>query len=88
MTQSPNIEKIYPSIISDLMNYIETIKSRDKNSALIDIIADYSIKNDIDVEVVGDAIKNDVYFKSFIEKDCKHHKLLIAEENEKEMDTW
>ena len=72
-TYNPALEDSYPFIIGDLMVYIERIKKLDKSSALLDIIMDYSIKNGFEPELVGDAIANDVYFKSFVEKDCRAH---------------
>ena len=72
-TYNPALEDSYPCIIGDLMVYIERIKKLDKSSALLDIIMDYSIKNGFEPELVGDAIANDVYLKSFVEKDCRAH---------------
>lgn len=72
-TYNQALEDSYPFIISDLMVYIERIKKLDKSSALLDIIMDYSIKNGFEPELVGDAIANDVYLKSFVEKDCRAH---------------
>jgi hypothetical protein len=72
-TYNPALEDSYPFIIGDLMVYIERIKKLDKSSALLDIIMDYSIKNGFEPELVGDAIANDVYLKSFVEKDCRAH---------------
>lgn len=68
-----NIDEKYAIIVNDILQYIEKIKSKDKNAALIDIIMDFSLKKDISVDVIGDAIANDIYFKSFIEKDLNFH---------------
>ena len=51
----------------------DNIKKTDKSISLLDIIIDFSFKRDISVECIGDAISEDVYFKSFIEKDFEMH---------------
>lgn len=63
----------YPYLINEIMNFIIKIKKKDPDQSLIDIIYDYSFKNEIDIELIGDAISEDVYFKSFIEKDLQFH---------------
>ena len=70
------LQSQYPYIIADVLRYIEIVKgSGDTISSLIDIIMDYCEKNSASVDVVGDAIQSDVYFKSFIEKDCQLHNI-------------
>lgn len=86
LPDSISLEENYPFIVNDVMKYIEKIKSGGDESSLIEIIMDYCIKNDTPVELVGDAISNDVYFKSFIEKDCELHKIFKTENNS--IDEW
>ena len=71
-----NLEDTYPFIVNDIIKYIDDVKSFDKTTNLIDIIMDYSLKKNIEPELIGDAIMTDVYFKSFIEKDCELHRML------------
>lgn len=87
-TYNPELEDSYPFIISDLMVYIETIKKRDKGASLIDIIMDYSIKNGYEPELVGDAIANDIYLKSFVEKDCQVHGFFGTQQETEELEDW
>lgn len=70
----------YPFLVSDIMEYITTIKQNDKSISLLEAIVDYGFKNNITVESIGDAIKDDNYFKSFIEKDCRTSGLIASEE--------
>lgn len=82
------LEDSYPFIISDLMAYIEKIKRNDRCSFLIDIIMDYSIKNGFDPEMIGDAIANDVYFKSFVEKDCRVNGIIGVNKCKTDIGNW
>jgi len=73
------IEEQYSILISKIMKHIEMVKKAGSKEALIEIVMDYTAKNNIEIELVGDAINSDVYFKSFIEKDCEFHKILRTE---------
>lgn len=77
-----NIEDVYPFLVNDIMKYIELTKSNDRYISLMDIMLDYSMKKDISVEMIGDAIASDEYFKSFIEKDCEMHRILLTEKRD------
>lgn len=79
-------EEQYPFLVNEIMKHIEEIKKDDPDIALIDIIFDYAFRNGIDVELVGDAISTDVYFKSFIEKDCELHRIFKSDNNQ--MQDW
>jgi hypothetical protein len=80
-------EDEYPFLVNEVMKHISAIKKDDPTIALLDIIYDYCFKNGIAVELVGDAIASDVYFKSFIEKDCQLHRILPGLE-EQSLDEW
>lgn len=71
----PDVSKEYkdtenPVILKDLMEYIDKIKSNDRETSIMEIIIDYSFKNNYDVDHMGDIIASDEYFKSFVEADC------------------
>lgn len=83
------LEEQYPDLINEIMQHIESVKRRDKNkdfNSLIEIISDFAAKKDIEIDLVADAINSDVYFKSFIKKDCEVHGILETED--KSIDTW
>lgn len=82
-----DLDKVYPYLVNDVLKYIEKIKQIDKTVAIIDIIMDYSRHNDIDYEMIGDAIASDVYLKSFIEKDCQVNHIHGFESNH-DMGEW
>lgn len=81
-------ENNYPYLIEKLMEYILKIKTdeRNKDLSMIDIIMDFSFKNSLDVELIGDAIRSDSYLKSFIEKDCEVHGILKS--SIQEIEEW
>lgn len=82
------LEDCYPTIITGLLKYIDEIKKLDntKECALIDIIMDYSSKQNIDVEVIGDAVRSDEYFKSFIESDCLSRNIILSDKQS--LENW
>lgn len=59
----------YPALINDILKYITKVKSKDKTLSFMDIIMDYSVKTNTELEEIGDAISTDNYFKALIEKD-------------------
>jgi len=81
-----NNEEYYPFLVNQVLSYIESIKKDDKETSLLDIIMDFAIKNGIDPQIVGDAIHNDVYLKSFIEKDCELHGIIKS--NMDQIEQW
>jgi len=81
-----DIESSYPIILREVMLHIEKIKKTDSESSLFDIIIDFCFKNELQVELVGDAIQSDSYFKAFIEKECAVNGLLKLKE--REMEKW
>lgn len=66
-------ESTYPRIINDLLRYIELNRL---DEPLVDTIVQYSFDKKIDLMLIGDAIKDDEYFKMYIERDSEHHNLL------------
>lgn len=74
-------EDDYPVVINDLIRYIEYVKGREPDLSLLDIIMDYGFKKSMDLRLLGEIISTDVYFKSFIEKDCELHDLIDSETN-------
>ena len=82
------LEDYYPIIIAELLKYIDEIKNNDekKECALIDIIMDFAHKQNIDVEVIGDAVRSDVYLSSFIESDCLSRHIILSEKQS--LDNW
>jgi hypothetical protein len=74
-------EEQYPFIVNNLIKYIQKIKETEKTISLVDIIMDYCFKFNIEIELIGDAISSDLYFKSFIEKDCEINKIFKTKKN-------
>lgn len=81
------IEDTYPLLVTEIMAYIEKVKAKEKDTSLIDIIADFGRRNAIEMDLIGDAISSDVYFKSFIQKDCELHRYFKSD-IENSLDEW
>lgn len=79
-------EEQYPFLVHDIIAYIDEIKKTEKHTSLVDVIIDFAFKKDIDIEAIGDAISDDVYFKSFIEKDCELHNIFRTDNVQ--LDEW
>ena len=88
MSETKKFEDGYPFIVQAVMKYIDEVKSQGSDAALIDIITDFCFKNNLEVELVGDAISSDVYFKSFIEKDCQLHRYFRVDGDAEQLDEW
>jgi len=81
-----DVETAYPIIVQEVMKYIEEVKKTDSETSLFDIILDFCFKKELEIELVGDAIQSDVYFKTFIEKDCQMNGMMKIKE--REMEEW
>ena len=81
-------ELSYPVLLSELMIFIEKIKKEDTELALVDIIVEFAFQNGIEVELIGDAISEDNYFKSFIKKDCEFRKIFLIPDAPKNLKEW
>lgn len=66
-------DKYYPTMLNELLNYIIKIKQNDKEISIMDLILEYSMRNSLELELIGDAISTDEYFKNIIEKDLEFH---------------
>jgi len=59
----------YPEIVNAVMKHIIEHKNEDTSIGMIDLVNDFCLKKNVPVEIVGDAIASDVYFKQFLESD-------------------
>ena len=65
--------KAYPVLINTLLKYIISIKEKDKETSIMDLILEFSMRNSLDIELIGDAISTDEYFKRILTKDLELH---------------
>lgn len=65
--------KTYPMMLNTLLKYIINIKEQDKETSIMDLILEFSMRNSIDIELIGDAISTDEYFKGILSKDLEKH---------------
>lgn len=61
----------YPVLINKLLKYIIYIKEQDKETSIMDLILEFSMRNSLDIELIGDAISTDEYLKNIISKDLE-----------------
>ncbi len=61
----------YPILLNTLLKYITNIKEQDKQISIMDLILEYSMRNSLDIELIGDAISTDEYFKNILAKDLE-----------------
>ncbi len=64
-------DRYYARVVNDVLNFVLSEKSKNYAMSLVDIITSYCFKNDLEPELVGDAISQDFYFKRLIEQDLK-----------------
>lgn len=57
-------------IMSQLLEYIELAKSGDSDLSFAEIIIDFSITKDIDLQLISETINDDIYFKKMLMNDC------------------
>lgn len=63
---------IYPEIVNDLLKYLVSVKPTDKESSILDLILEYSIKTNMELELLGDAISTDDRVKNLIAKELEN----------------
>lgn len=66
----------YPMLLNELLKYLTEKKEQDKDISLLDLIMEYSMRNSVDLDLIGDAISTDVYLKNLIEKDLEYHNFI------------
>lgn len=64
-------QELYPVLLNKILKYIIKVKEFDKETSMLDLILEYSMRNSLDIELVGDAISTDDYFKNILQKDLE-----------------
>lgn len=65
--------KTYPVLLNTLLKYIIDKKEKDRETSIMDLILEYSMRESLDIELIGDAISTDEYFKNILTKDLEIH---------------
>lgn len=63
--------KTYPVLLNTILKYIICKKEADKETSIMDLILEYGMRNSLDIELIGDAISTDEYFKNILTKDLE-----------------
>lgn len=71
----------YPLLLNLLLKHIKDVKTKDNTLSYMDIIMDYSLKNNVELEYIGDAISTDDYFKALLQKDLEKSKFIKVEKH-------
>ena len=64
-------QEVYPILLNKLLKYIIKIKEVDKEISIMDLLLEYSMRNSLELELIGDAISTDEYFKNIVQKDME-----------------
>ena len=64
-------QEVYPILLNKLLKYIIKVKEVDKEISIMDLLLEYSMRNSLDLELIGDAISTDEYFKNIVQKDME-----------------
>ena len=64
-------QELYPVLLNKILKYIIKVKESDKETSMLDLILEYSMRNSLDIELIGDAISTDEYFKNILQKDLE-----------------
>ena len=64
-------QEVYPILLNKLLKYIIKVKEVDKEISIMDLLLEYSMRNSLELELIGDAISTDEYFKNIVQKDME-----------------
>ena len=64
-------QEVYPILLNKLLKYIIKVKEVDKEISIMDSLLEYSMRNSLELELIGDAISTDEYFKNIVQKDME-----------------
>ena len=87
-TNIQNIEDQYPILLSELISFIDKLKNNDKEKVLsvVDMIIEFAHKYDFEIDLIGEAISSDEFFKEYIKKDCEARNIIPT--NITKMNNW
>ena len=64
-------DTVYAKIANEVLKFVLKEKERNNTLSIVDLITSFCFKKNLEVEMVGDAISQDFYFKKLIETDLK-----------------
>ena len=64
-------DTVYAKIVNDVLKFVLKEKTKDSSLPIVDLITSYCFKKNLEIEMVGDAISQDFYFKQLIDRDLK-----------------
>lgn len=64
-------DNVYARITNDVLKFVMREKSKNSSLSIVELITSFCFVKNLEIELVGDAISQDFYFKQLIETDLK-----------------
>ena len=74
MSSDTSLDLVYSKIIKNVLDYIRLKRLAKNSDSILDLIFSFAFENNLDLELVGDAISQDINFKELIQKDMNFEK--------------
>lgn len=74
MSSETSLDLEYSKIIKNVLDYIRLKRLAKNSDSILDLIFSFAFENNLDLELVGDAISQDINFKELIQKDMNFEK--------------
>lgn len=74
MSSDTSLDLEYSKIIKNVLDYIRLKRLAKNSDSILDLIFSFAFENNLDLELVGDAISQDINFKELIQKDMNFEK--------------
>lgn len=64
-------DNVYARITNDVLKFVMREKAKNSSLSIVELITSFCFVKNLEIELVGDAISQDFYFKQLIETDLK-----------------
>lgn len=77
------VDEYYNKLCKDVFKYVIDMRKKQPELAILELIYQYALINNLELELVGDAIYDNEEFKSMIASECK-----IKSRNDIVLEEW
>lgn len=77
------VDEYYNKLCKDVFKYVIDMRKKQPDLAILELIYQYALINNLELELVGDAIYDNEEFKSMIASECK-----IKSRNDIVLEEW
>lgn len=77
------VDEYYNKLCKDVFKYVIDMRKKQPELAILELIYQYALINNLELELVGDAIYDNEEFKSMIASECK-----IKSRNDVVLEEW